>query len=98
MAPYHILIVIISSVIPENLVLLTKSEQSSLKSAHIHPTGRSMRMLLFLPYDRSDQTFYNQTGHFSKHQKLLLQDASLGKSLNRQGSVNQKENSCKSSA
>ena len=38
MAPYHILIVIISSVIPENLVLLTKSEQSGLKSAHIRPT------------------------------------------------------------
>ena len=38
MAPYHILIVIISSVIPENLVLLTKSEQSSPKSAHIRPT------------------------------------------------------------
>ena len=27
MAPYHILIALISSVIPENLVLLTKSEQ-----------------------------------------------------------------------
>ena len=40
MAPYHILIVIISSVIPENLVLLTKSEQSSPKSAHIRPTIR----------------------------------------------------------
>ena len=38
MAPYHILIVIISSVIPENLVLLTKSEQSGPKSAHILPT------------------------------------------------------------
>ena len=38
MAPYHILIVIISSVIPENLVLLTKSEQFSPKSAHIRPT------------------------------------------------------------
>ena len=38
MAPYHILIVIISSVIPENLVLLTKSEQSGPKSAHIRPT------------------------------------------------------------
>ena len=35
MAPYHILIVIISSVIPENLVLLTKNEQSGPKSAHI---------------------------------------------------------------
>ena len=40
MAPYHILIVIISSVIPENLVLLTKSEQSGPKSAHIRPTIR----------------------------------------------------------
>ena len=38
MAPYHILIVIISSIIPENLVLLTKSEQSGAKSAHICPT------------------------------------------------------------
>ena len=38
MEPYHILIVIISSVIPENLVLLTKSEQSGPKSAHIRPT------------------------------------------------------------
>ena len=38
MAPYHILIVIISSVIPENLVLLTKSEQSGPKSTHIRPT------------------------------------------------------------
>ena len=37
MAPYHILIVIISSVIPENLVLLTKNEQSGPKSAHIPP-------------------------------------------------------------
>ena len=37
MAPYHI-IVIISSVIPENLVPLTKSEQSGPKSAHIRPT------------------------------------------------------------
>ena len=47
MAPYHILIVIISSVIPENLVLLTKSEQSDPKSAHIHPTIADR--LLFLP-------------------------------------------------
>ena len=38
MAPHHILIVIISSVVPENLVLLTKSEQSGPKSAHIRPT------------------------------------------------------------
>ena len=32
MEAYHILIVIISSVIPDNLVLLTKSEQSGPKS------------------------------------------------------------------
>ena len=38
MAPYHILIVMISSIIPEILVLLTKSEQSGPKSAHIRPT------------------------------------------------------------
>ena len=38
MAPYHKLIVIIGSVIPENLVLLTKSEQFGPKSAHIRPT------------------------------------------------------------
>ena len=38
MAPYHTLIAIISSVIPENLVLLTISEQSGPKSAHIRPT------------------------------------------------------------
>ena len=48
MAPYHILIVIISSVIPENLVLLTKSEQSGPKSAHIRPT-RSKRPSLDSP-------------------------------------------------
>ena len=42
MAPYHILIVIISSVIPENLVLLTKSEQSGPKSAHIRPTSSEL--------------------------------------------------------
>ena len=47
MAPYHILIVIISSVIPENLVLLTKSEQSGPKSAHIRPTnGQNTYMTL----------------------------------------------------
>ena len=38
MPPYHILIVIISSVILENLALLTKSEQSGPKPAHIRPT------------------------------------------------------------
>ena len=45
MAPYHILIVIISSVIPENLVLLTKSEQSGPKSAHICPTKKQKGIL-----------------------------------------------------
>jgi len=47
MAPYHILIVIISSVIPENLPLLTKSEQSGPKSAHIrhlHDPGAISRL------------------------------------------------------
>ena len=46
MAPYHILIVIISSLIPENLVLLTKSEQSGPKSAHIRPTISSITSCL----------------------------------------------------
>ena len=41
MAPCHILIDINSSVIPENLVLLTKSEQSGPKSGHIRPTSRN---------------------------------------------------------
>ena len=39
MAPCYILIVMIRSVIPEILVLLTKSEQFGLKSAHIRPTN-----------------------------------------------------------
>ena len=44
MEAYHILIVIISSVIPDNLVLLTKSEQSGPKSrgggdSHLKQTG-----------------------------------------------------------
>ena len=64
---------------------------------------RSMRMLLFLPYGRSDQTFYSQTKVNSKTSKVIASRCyawSLGikKSLNRQGSVNQKENSSKSSA
>ena len=54
MAPYHILIVIISSVIPENLVLLTKSEQSGPKSAHIRPTSATLSepviIFFFWPY------------------------------------------------
>ena len=37
-----------------------------------------MRMLLFLPHDQSDRTFYSQTGQVSKHQKLLLQDVRFG--------------------
>ena len=35
---HHNTIVMISSIIPEILVLLTKSEQSGPKSAHIRPT------------------------------------------------------------
>ena len=65
MAPYHILIVIISSVIPENLVLLTKSEQAGPKSAHIRPTMKSIVVATiaviaaiageWFPYDRCDR-------------------------------------------
>ena len=54
MAPYHILIVIISSVIPENLVLLTKSEQFGPKSAHIFPTKMDQEYGL-LPADARQQ-------------------------------------------
>ena len=62
-----------------------------------------MRMLLFLPYDRSDRTFYSQTKVNSEGLKVIASRYyawSLGikKSLNRQGLVNQKENSSKSSA
>ena len=46
MAPYHKLIVIIGSVVPENLVLLTKSEQFGPKSAHICPTTVDTIILL----------------------------------------------------
>ena len=43
MAPYHILIVIISSVIPENLVLLTKSEHYLAPNLH-----RSAPLLIYV--------------------------------------------------
>ena len=47
MAPYHILIVMISSVIPENWVPLTKSEQFGPKSAHIiRPTISHLKKLI----------------------------------------------------
>ena len=64
---------------------------------------RSMRMLLFLPYGRSDQTFYSQTKVNSKTSKVIVSRCyawSLGikQSLNRQGSINQKENSSKLSS
>ena len=64
---------------------------------------RSIRMLLFLPYDRSDRTFYSRKKVNSKISKVIASRCyawSLGikKSLNGQGSVNQKENSSKSSA
>ena len=70
MAPYHILIVIISSVIPENLVLLTKSEQSGPKSAHIRPTiGRDGRSV----YDHVITKFSGMCSlpHFLSHGSLL---------------------------
>ena len=54
MAPDHILIVMISSVIPENLVLLTKSEQSGPKSAHIRPT--ILRGTGLVNYNRGTRT------------------------------------------
>ena len=47
MAPYHILIVMISSVIPENFALLTKSEQFSPKFAHIRPTISSVLTYMY---------------------------------------------------
>ena len=64
---------------------------------------RSMRMLLFLPYGRSEQTFQSQTKVNSKTSKVIASRCytwSLGikQSLNRQGLVKQKENSSKSSA
>ena len=63
MAPYHILIVIISSFIPENLVLLTKSEQSGPKSAHIRPTINQFLILSFLLLFRQRSS--------PSHQKML---------------------------
>ena len=64
---------------------------------------RSIRMLLFLPYDRSDRTFYSRKKVNSKISKVIASRCyalSLGikKSVNRQGSVNQRKNSSKSSA
>ena len=38
MAPCHLLIPMFFSIFPENLVLLTETEQFSRKSAHICPT------------------------------------------------------------
>ena len=62
---------------------------------------RSMRMLLFLRMIDLTEHFIVKQKSILKHQKLLLQDVTLGawvKSLNRQGSLNQRENSSKSSA
>ena len=72
-------------------------------SCQFFENRRSMRMLLFLLYDRSDRTFYSQTKVNSTTSKVIASRCytwSLGikKSLNRQGSVNQMENSSKSSA
>ena len=50
-------------------------------------------------YDRSDWTFYSQTKVNSKTSKVIASRClGIKKSLNSQGSVNQKENSSKSSA
>ena len=62
-----------------------------------------MRILLFLPYGRSDQTFDSQTKVNSKTSKVIASrcyawSSGIKQSLNRQRSVNQKENSSKSSA
>ena len=64
---------------------------------------RSMRMLLFLLYDRSDRTFFSQTKVNFKTSKVIASRCyalmlGIKKSLDRQGSVNRKENSSKSSA
>ena len=39
---------------------------------------RSMRMLLFLPYDRSERTFIVKQNSIQKYLKLLLRDVTLG--------------------
>ena len=48
MAPYHILIPMFFSIFPENLVLLTESEQFGPKSAHICPTILKNQVSTFL--------------------------------------------------
>ena len=60
-------------------------------------------MLLFLRYDRSDRTFHSQRKVNSKTSNVIASRCyawglGIKKSLNRQGSVNQKENSSKPSA
>ena len=45
MAPYHILIPMFFPIFPENLVLLTESEQFGPKSAHICPTNIATRKM-----------------------------------------------------
>ena len=40
-------------------------------SCQFFENRRSMRMLLFLPYDRSDRTFYSQTKVNSKTSKFI---------------------------
>ena len=62
---------------------------------------RSIRMLLFLRMIDLTEHFIVKQKSILKHQKLLLQDVTLRawvlkKSLKRQGSVNQRENSSKS--
>ena len=48
MALYQIFLGIKSSIIPENMVLLTRSEQFWTKSAHIRPTINSMSVIVDL--------------------------------------------------
>ena len=84
-------------------VVFQQMENNFHFSCQFFENQRNMRMLLFLPYDRSDRTFYSQTKVNSKTSKVIALRCytwSLGikKYHNRQGSVNQKEHSSKSSA
>ena len=67
MPPYHILIVIISSVILENLALLTKSEQSGPKPAHIRPT--TLAIIISYPTSASGNVVLYKTS--TKYRKFF---------------------------
>ena len=84
-------------------VVFQQTKNNFYLSCQFFENRRSMRMLLFLPYDRSDRTFYSQAKVNSKTSKVIASrcytwSLSIKKSLNRQGSVNQMENSSKSSS